>query len=67
MISYDINWFNFDLSVIHDPDDPYLGEYDEEMIVMLTDYHHVDSKILLKAFFAPGNDGEEVSLYIKNS
>ncbi|CAB4430223.1 unnamed protein product [Rhizophagus irregularis] len=26
--------------IIHDPDDPYLNEYDEEIIVMLTDYHH---------------------------
>ncbi|PKY54963.1 Cupredoxin [Rhizophagus irregularis] len=25
--------------IIHDPDDPYITEYDEEIIVMLTDYH----------------------------
>ncbi|PKK57106.1 diphenol oxidase, partial [Rhizophagus irregularis] len=31
--------------IIHDPDDPYLNEYDEEIIVMLTDYHHTEAEI----------------------
>ncbi|CAB4491471.1 unnamed protein product [Rhizophagus irregularis] len=46
--------------IIHDPDDPYITEYDEEIIVMLTDYHHVESQILLESFFTPASEGEEV-------
>ena len=53
--------FRFNLSVIHDPEDPYLSAYDEEIIVMLTDYHHVDSEILLKSFLSPESGGEEVN------
>ncbi|UZO16266.1 uncharacterized protein OCT59_007655 [Rhizophagus irregularis] len=45
--------------IIHDPDDPYLNEYDEEIIVMLTDYHHTESEILLKKFLTPSSGGDE--------
>ncbi|CAB5379125.1 unnamed protein product [Rhizophagus irregularis] len=45
--------------IIHDPDDPYLNEYDEEIIVMLTDYHHTESEILLKKFLTPSSEGDE--------
>lgn len=27
---------------------------------MLTDYHHVESQILLESFFTPASEGEEV-------
>ncbi|PKC51742.1 Cupredoxin, partial [Rhizophagus irregularis] len=46
---------------IHDPDDPYLNEYDEEIIVMLTDYHHTESEILLKKFLTPSSEGDEIN------
>ncbi|CAB4399147.1 unnamed protein product [Rhizophagus irregularis] len=45
--------------IIHDPDDPYLNEYDEEIIVMLTDYHHTEAEILLKKFLTPSSEGDE--------
>ncbi|RIA97880.1 Multicopper oxidase [Glomus cerebriforme] len=45
--------------IIHDPDDPYLNEYDEEILVMLTDYHHKESKDLLKSFLSPASGGDE--------
>ncbi|CAG8453931.1 6581_t:CDS:2, partial [Scutellospora calospora] len=45
---------------IHDPDDPYKSEYDEEIIVMLNDYHHTNAQILLKQFLTPESQGEEV-------
>jgi hypothetical protein len=32
---------------------------------MLTDYHHVDSQILLQAFLTPESEGDEVSLCLK--
>ncbi|CAG8617786.1 8186_t:CDS:10, partial [Paraglomus occultum] len=45
--------------IIHDPDDPYKAEYDEEIIVMLNDYHHTKAKVLLKHFFTPQSQGNE--------
>ncbi|PKK62698.1 hypothetical protein RhiirC2_717506 [Rhizophagus irregularis] len=48
--------------IIHDPDDPYLNEYDEEIIVMLTDYHHTESEILLKKFLTPSSEGDEAGV-----
>jgi iron transport multicopper oxidase len=52
----------FNLLVIHDPDDPYKAEYDEEIIVMLNDYHHTNAQVLLKQFLTPESKGEEVNL-----
>uniref|UniRef100_U9SVW8 Uncharacterized protein n=1 Tax=Rhizophagus irregularis (strain DAOM 181602 / DAOM 197198 / MUCL 43194) TaxID=747089 RepID=U9SVW8_RHIID len=43
----------FGALIIHDPDDPFKSEYDEEIIVMLTDYHHTNAQILLKQFLTP--------------
>ncbi|GBC06236.1 hypothetical protein RclHR1_00670028 [Rhizophagus clarus] len=42
--------------IIYDPDDPYLNEYDEEIIVVLSDYHHTESEILLKKFLSPESE-----------
>ncbi|CAI2173817.1 1010_t:CDS:10 [Funneliformis geosporum] len=42
--------------IIHDPDDPYKAEYDEEILVMLTDYHHTEAQILLNSFLTPERD-----------
>ncbi|CAG8787523.1 16442_t:CDS:2, partial [Racocetra fulgida] len=49
----------FNLLVIHDPDDPYKPEYDEEIIVMLNDYYHTNAQVLLKQFLTPESKGEE--------
>ncbi|CAG8637523.1 1902_t:CDS:2, partial [Paraglomus brasilianum] len=35
-------------------------EYDEEIIVMLNDYHHTNAQVLLKQFLTPESKGEEV-------
>ncbi|CAJ0628695.1 14927_t:CDS:10 [Entrophospora sp. SA101] len=50
----------FGALIIHDPDDPYKAEYDEEIIVMLNDYHHTNAQVLLKQFLTPESKGEEV-------
>ncbi|PKK77109.1 hypothetical protein RhiirC2_691896 [Rhizophagus irregularis] len=49
----------FGALIIHDPDDPFKSEYDEEIIVMLNDYHHTNAQILLKQFLTPESHGEE--------
>ncbi|CAG8511854.1 13684_t:CDS:10 [Acaulospora colombiana] len=49
----------FGALIIHDPDDPYKSEYDEEIIVMLNDYHHTNAQILLKQFLTPESQGVE--------
>ncbi|CAG8572170.1 2310_t:CDS:10 [Diversispora eburnea] len=49
----------FGALIIHDPDDPYKSEYDEEIIVMLNDYHHTNAQILLKQFLTPESHGIE--------
>ncbi|CAG8666778.1 11941_t:CDS:2, partial [Racocetra fulgida] len=41
--------------IAHDPDDPYLEDYDEEIVVLLQDWYHKDSKILLSEFMNPAN------------
>ncbi|CAG8503964.1 24302_t:CDS:10 [Dentiscutata erythropus] len=46
--------------IVHDPDDPYKSEYDEEIVVMLNDYHHTDAQTLLKQFLTPESQGVEV-------
>ncbi|CAG8614040.1 8461_t:CDS:10, partial [Ambispora leptoticha] len=51
------------LALIHDPDDPYKSEYDEEIIVMLNDYHHTNAQILLKQFLTPESKGVEYKRY----
>jgi FtsP/CotA-like multicopper oxidase with cupredoxin domain len=43
--------------VIHDPEDPYLKDYDEEIIVVLSDYFHTQAEELLKKYNAP-NGGD---------
>ncbi|CAG8805708.1 23081_t:CDS:2, partial [Racocetra persica] len=45
---------------VHDPDDPFKSEYDEEIIVMLNDYYHTNAQVLLKKFLTPESKGEEV-------
>ncbi|CAB4427504.1 unnamed protein product [Rhizophagus irregularis] len=43
--------------VIHDPDDPYLKQYDFEYLVMLSDWHHNTTGVLLPLQDAPGYSG----------
>ncbi|RIB07824.1 Multicopper oxidase [Gigaspora rosea] len=46
--------------IAYDPDDPYLEDYDDEIIVLLQDWYHNDSNPLLAAFMNPANvDGDE--------
>ncbi|KAF0514371.1 multicopper oxidase [Gigaspora margarita] len=45
--------------IVHDPQDPYLHEYDEEIIVILQDWYHTDSKTLLATFLTPESEGNE--------
>jgi len=45
--------------IIRDPHDPNLALYDEERIVILTDYYHTDANILLSQFLSPDSQGNE--------
>ncbi|CAG8595584.1 4255_t:CDS:2, partial [Dentiscutata heterogama] len=47
--------------IIHDPDDPYKDECDEEIIVILQDWYHTDAKTLLVSFLSPESQGNEPS------
>ncbi|CAG8770841.1 12671_t:CDS:2, partial [Gigaspora rosea] len=47
--------------IIHDPDDPYIKDYDEEIIVLLQDWYHNDSKTLLTYYLSPESHGREPS------
>ncbi|CAG8811937.1 24926_t:CDS:2 [Gigaspora margarita] len=47
--------------IIHDPDDPYIKDYDEEIIVLLQDWYHNDSKPLLAYYLSPESHGKEPS------
>ncbi|CAB4404746.1 unnamed protein product, partial [Rhizophagus irregularis] len=43
--------------VVHDPDDPYLNQYDFEYLVVLSDWHHNTTGVLLPLQDAPGYSG----------
>ncbi|CAG8617652.1 6141_t:CDS:2, partial [Scutellospora calospora] len=45
--------------IIHDPKDLYIKDYDEEIIVILQNFYHTDSKILLAKFLTPESQGNE--------
>ncbi|KAG0311013.1 hypothetical protein BGZ99_010444 [Dissophora globulifera] len=45
--------------IIHSPDEPHLAEYDEDLIVMLSDYHHTPSKPLVSWYLSTESDGIE--------
>ncbi|CAG8513572.1 5664_t:CDS:2 [Dentiscutata heterogama] len=45
--------------IVHDPQDPYIDEYDEEIIILLQDWYHTDSKTLLATFLSPESQGVE--------
>ncbi|RHZ77601.1 hypothetical protein Glove_174g53 [Diversispora epigaea] len=43
--------------IIHDPDDPYLKDYDYEYVITLSDWYHSPSSVLLPLRLAPGYRG----------
>ena len=43
--------------IIHDPDDPYLKDYDEEYVVAVSDWYHDTASFLLPIRLAPGYKG----------
>ncbi|CAG8649422.1 8583_t:CDS:2, partial [Acaulospora morrowiae] len=45
--------------IIHDPDDPYLNDYDEEYTVILNDWHHTESSVLVDWYMSLDSDGDE--------
>ncbi|KAF9133731.1 hypothetical protein BGW39_009088 [Mortierella sp. 14UC] len=45
--------------VIHSPDEAHLKEYDEDVIVMLSDYYHTPSPTLVSWYLSPASDGSE--------
>ncbi|KAF0465097.1 multicopper oxidase [Gigaspora margarita] len=45
--------------IAHDPDDPYLKDYDEEIVVLIQDWYHTDSETLLTTFLNPTSAGNE--------
>lgn len=36
--------------IIQDPENPYLGEYDEERVITISDWYHDQFRVLLKSF-----------------
>ncbi|CAG8838531.1 20899_t:CDS:2, partial [Gigaspora margarita] len=47
--------------IVHDPNDPYAKDYDEEITVILQDWYHTDSKILFANFLTPESHGIDPS------
>ncbi|KAG9061938.1 hypothetical protein KI688_006655 [Linnemannia hyalina] len=45
--------------VIHSPNEAHLGHYDEDVIVMLSDYYHTPSPTLVSWYLSPASDGSE--------
>ena len=41
--------------VVHDPDRPFKGQYDEEIVMSLSDWYHDQMQDLLPAFISKGN------------
>ncbi|KAF9579666.1 hypothetical protein BGW38_003980 [Lunasporangiospora selenospora] len=45
--------------VVHSPEEPQLGQYDEDIIMMISDYYHTDSKTLVSWYLSPESEGSE--------
>ncbi|GAP88601.1 putative multicopper oxidase [Rosellinia necatrix] len=41
--------------IIHDPDSPFLDQYDEELVLTVSDWYHEQMAVLLPAFNSKGN------------
>jgi len=42
--------------IVHDPQDPYKGKYDEEVIITLSDWYHAPSLDLVRAMLVTSNE-----------
>ncbi|CAG8543243.1 13821_t:CDS:2 [Acaulospora colombiana] len=49
----------FGAFIVDDPDDPYLHEYEEEIVIILQDYYHTEASELLKYYLSPASQGNE--------
>ncbi|CAG8598139.1 14040_t:CDS:2, partial [Acaulospora colombiana] len=45
--------------IVDDPDDPYLHEYDEDIVIVLQDYYHTEASELLSYYLSPASQGNE--------
>ncbi|KAL5326337.1 hypothetical protein ACEPPN_004021 [Leptodophora sp. 'Broadleaf-Isolate-01'] len=41
--------------IVHDPDDPYHGQYDEEVVLTTSDWYHDQVPVLLNRMLSPSN------------
>ncbi|KAK7398171.1 hypothetical protein QQX98_012454 [Neonectria punicea] len=41
--------------IIHDPESPFKGQYDEEIVVSLSDWYHDEMRVLIPQFLRKGN------------
>ncbi|KAI0013177.1 Cupredoxin [Xylariaceae sp. FL0662B] len=41
--------------IVHDPDNPFLGQYDEELVLTVSDWYHEQMTTLLPTFIGKGN------------
>ncbi|KAF9092414.1 hypothetical protein BGX23_004341 [Mortierella sp. AD031] len=45
--------------IIHNPDEPHLAEYQEDIIMMIGDHYHTDSGSLVTWYLSPESEGTE--------
>ncbi|KAI8605601.1 multi-copper oxidase laccase-like protein, partial [Dissophora ornata] len=45
--------------IIHSPDEPHLDDYEEDIIMMISDYYHTDSGSLLSWYLSTDSEGTE--------
>ncbi|KAG0214798.1 hypothetical protein BGX28_001433 [Mortierella sp. GBA30] len=45
--------------IIHSPDEPHLNSYDEDIIMMISDYYHTDSGSLVSWYLSTNSQGTE--------
>ncbi|KAF9436682.1 hypothetical protein BGZ76_003283 [Entomortierella beljakovae] len=45
--------------IIHSPDEPHRGKYDEDLIMMISDHYHTDSGSLVSWFISTESEGVE--------
>jgi iron transport multicopper oxidase len=52
------------LQRIHDPEDPFLNDYDEEFVMTVSDWYHDEAKVLIEQLVTPGYAGTSVSFLL---
>ncbi|CAG8502367.1 16729_t:CDS:2 [Racocetra fulgida] len=45
--------------IVKDPDDPYQNDYDEDVVVLLSDWYHNETSTLLSYYLSPESEGTE--------